>query len=105
MWSIEGTALELTYNYGTESDEAKYHPGNEEKDSFGHVAFNTDDVYAACTRLEKAGVKFKKKPDEGRMKGLQASPAKLQMNVLEEIKFDEEFKCNNKPGKQYLLTR
>ena len=71
MWSIEGTALELTWNYGTEKDESqKYHPGNGEKDGFGHVAFNTDDVYAASEKLEKAGVTFKKRPDEGRMKGL-----------------------------------
>lgn len=71
MWSIEGTALELTYNYGTEEESFKgYHPGNAEKDGFGHVAFNTDDVYAACAKLEEAGVTFKKKPDEGRMKGL-----------------------------------
>lgn len=71
MWSIEGTALELTYNYGTEKDDFQgYHPGNEEKDGFGHVAFNTDDVYAACEKIEAAGVTFKKKPDEGRMKGL-----------------------------------
>ncbi|KAL7489693.1 hypothetical protein ACHAW6_015438 [Cyclotella cf. meneghiniana] len=71
MWSIEGTALELTYNYGTEQPSFQgYHPGNQEKDGFGHVAFNTDDVYAACAKLEAAGVTFKKKPDEGRMKGL-----------------------------------
>ena len=70
MWSIEGTALELTYNYGTESDESfkrYYHPGNEERDGFGHIAFNTNDVYKACEDLEKAGVAFKKKPDEGRL--------------------------------------
>ena len=67
MWSIEGTALELTYNYGTEEESFKgYHPGNEEKDGFGHIAFNTDDVYAACEKLEAAGISFKKKPDEGR---------------------------------------
>ncbi|KAL7554661.1 hypothetical protein ACHAWF_018147 [Thalassiosira exigua] len=71
MWSIEGTVLELTWNYGTEKDPSqKYYPGNGDKDGFGHVAFNTDDVYAAATKLEKAGVIFKKKPDEGRMKGL-----------------------------------
>mmetsp|Transcript_30646 Transcript_30646/g.35737 ORF Transcript_30646/g.35737 Transcript_30646/m.35737 type:complete len:333 (+) Transcript_30646:140-1138(+) len=71
MWSIEGTALELTYNYGTEKDDVKgYHPGNQEKDGFGHIAFNTDDVYAASEKLEAAGIQFKKKPDEGRMKGL-----------------------------------
>lgn len=71
MWSIEGTCLELTYNYGTETQEDfKYHAGNGERDGFGHVAFNTDDVYEACNMLEQKGVQFKKKPDEGRMKGL-----------------------------------
>jgi lactoylglutathione lyase len=71
LWTIEGTALELTWNYGTENDTSqKYHPGNQERDGFGHIAFNTDDVYAACAKLEVAGVTFKKKPDEGRMKGL-----------------------------------
>ena len=69
LWSTEGTTLELTWNYGTEKDPSqKYHPGNQDNDGFGHVAFNTDDVYAACDKLEKAGVTFKKKPDEGRMK-------------------------------------
>jgi lactoylglutathione lyase len=31
---------------------------------------SVDDVYACCEKLEKAGVTFKKKPNEGRMKGL-----------------------------------
>jgi lactoylglutathione lyase len=71
MWSIEGTALELTYNYGTEADSFEgYHPGNQERDGFGHIAFNTNDVYAVCEEMEAAGASFKKKPDEGRMKGL-----------------------------------
>lgn len=39
LWTMEGTALELTHNYGTENDESfSYHPGNQEKDGFGHVA-------------------------------------------------------------------
>jgi len=73
MWNIEGTALELTHNYGTEDPSSSfegYYPGNKENDGFGHIAFNTDDVYTACEALEKAGIMFKKKPDEGRMKGL-----------------------------------
>merc|ERR1712072_1227683 len=37
---------------------------------FGHISFNCDDVNEACEILEKSGVKFQKKPDEGRMKGL-----------------------------------
>lgn len=71
LWTMEGTALELTHNYGTEKPGFKgYHPGNEPNDGFGHVAFNCDDTYDATERLLAKGVAFKKKPDEGRMKGL-----------------------------------
>jgi lactoylglutathione lyase len=70
-WSMEGVALELTHNYGTEDDtNFQYHPVNADKDGFGHIAVNVDDVYAASEKLEQAGCFFKKKPDEGRMKGL-----------------------------------
>jgi hypothetical protein len=31
-----------------------------------YYIYSCDDVYAACDKLEKAGVTFKKKPDEGR---------------------------------------
>eukprot|EP00560_Eucampia_antarctica_P007682 CAMPEP_0197823086 /NCGR_PEP_ID=MMETSP1437-20131217/410_1 /TAXON_ID=49252 ORGANISM="Eucampia antarctica, Strain CCMP1452" /NCGR_SAMPLE_ID=MMETSP1437 /ASSEMBLY_ACC=CAM_ASM_001096 /LENGTH=338 /DNA_ID=CAMNT_0043422063 /DNA_START=207 /DNA_END=1223 /DNA_ORIENTATION=+ len=71
LWSMEGCAIELTHNHGTEDDESfSTYPGNAERDGFGHVAVSCDDVYAACDELEKKGVTFKKKPDEGRMKGL-----------------------------------
>ena len=71
LWTMGGSTLELTHNYGTENDAAfKYHAGNEDKDGFGHVAFNCDDVYASCEKLEAKGIAFKKKPDDGRMKGL-----------------------------------
>ena len=85
LWTMEGTALELTHNHGTESDpEQKYHTGNQERDGFGHVAVNVDDVYAACDKLEKAGYSFKKKPDEGRMKGVFVfgDLRKLDMTVI-----------------------
>lgn len=72
LWTMDRVALELTHNHGTESDDTfkGYHPGNEEKDGFGHVAFNCEDVYEATEKLEEQGVTFKKKPDEGRMKGI-----------------------------------
>lgn len=40
LWNMEGTALELTHNHGTESDDSfkGYHAGNQEKDGFGHIA-------------------------------------------------------------------
>lgn len=71
LWSMKGVTIELTHNYGTEKEEGPvYHPGNEDKDGFGHLAMACEDVYKCCEELEAAGVKFKKKPDEGRMKGL-----------------------------------
>lgn len=82
--TMSGATLELTHNYGSEKDDNfKVWNGNTGKDGdgpnyaeepaargFGHVAFNCDDVYEACEILEKNGVKFQKKPDDGRMKGL-----------------------------------
>jgi lactoylglutathione lyase len=44
--------------------------GNAEPRGFGHVAFNVPDVYALCAELEAQGVPFKKRPNEGMMKGL-----------------------------------
>ena len=63
--------LELTHNWGTENDpEQSYHNGNAEPQGFGHIAFSVPDVYRASERLEKLGVEFVKKPDDGKMKGL-----------------------------------
>jgi len=74
--------LELTHNHGTESTEVEtpvqdhagrpqiHSNGNADPQGFGHIAFNTKDVYAAAKALEEKGIPFKKKPDEGRMKGL-----------------------------------
>merc|ERR1719203_921071 len=82
---MSNATLELTHNHGSESNpDFKVWNGNTGKDAgegpnyaeepaargFGHIAFNCDDVYEACDILEKNGVKFQKKPDEGRMKGL-----------------------------------
>ena len=64
--------LELTHNYGTESDNdfEGYHNGNSPPQGFGHICVSVPDVYAACERFEKLGIEFVKRPDDGSMKGL-----------------------------------
>lgn len=58
-------------NWGTETDpEFKYHNGNADPKGFGHLAIRVPDTEAACERMESLDVKFIKKPNEGKMKGI-----------------------------------
>ncbi|CDI78456.1 lactoylglutathione lyase, putative [Eimeria acervulina] len=63
--------LELTHNHGTEKDENfKYHNGNDQPQGFGHIGMLCDNLEKACEDLEAAGVKFRKRPQDGKMRGL-----------------------------------
>eukprot|EP00930_Biecheleria_cincta_P094051 TRINITY_DN847_c0_g1_i1.p1 TRINITY_DN847_c0_g1~~TRINITY_DN847_c0_g1_i1.p1 ORF type:complete len:1188 (-),score=260.75 TRINITY_DN847_c0_g1_i1:375-3938(-) len=74
--------IELTWNHGTEVDEAPliYNTGNADsvgtkdgkavKGGFGHLGITVPDVYAACDHFKASGAEFKKSPNSGGMKGL-----------------------------------
>ncbi len=61
--------LELTHNWGTESDaNFKYHDGNAQPQGFGHICFSVPDLDAAIAWFDRHRVPFVKRPDQGKMK-------------------------------------
>lgn len=70
LWALSQTGvLELTYNHGSEKDpDLHYHNGNDEPRGYGHICITVPDLQDACLRMQSAGVRFKKRPDEGRMR-------------------------------------
>ena len=70
MFSQPAT-LELTHNWGTENDaNFHYHNGNSDPKGYGHIGLAVPDVDAACARFDEMGVKFVKRPQDGKMKGI-----------------------------------
>lgn len=62
----EGVAeVELTYNWPAEdgSPAEDYDNGR----NFGHLAYEVEDIYAVCARLEAAGITINRPPRDGRM--------------------------------------
>ena len=61
--------LELTHNWGTESDpEFNYHDGNAQPQGFGHICISVPDLDAAVAWFDQHAVPYVKRPDQGRMK-------------------------------------
>ena len=70
----EQCQLELTYNWDPQScDEGR---------NFGHVAYEVDDIYAACERLMQAGVVINRPPRDGRMAFIR-SPDHISIELLQ----------------------
>ncbi|KAJ1777610.1 Lactoylglutathione lyase [Coemansia sp. RSA 353] len=78
--------LELTHNHGTENDASfAYNTGNGDQGGYGHIAITVDDLTAACARFDEFGVKFVKRPEEGRMRHIAfiADPDGYRVEILE----------------------
>jgi lactoylglutathione lyase len=70
----EDCALELTYNW----DPEQYTGGR----NFGHVAYEVDDIYATCERLQQAGVTINRPPRDGKMAFIR-SPDNISIELLQ----------------------
>lgn len=66
--------VELTYNYDPET----YDGGR----NFGHLAYEVDDIYAACQRLADGGVVINRPPRDGHMAFIR-SPDGISIELLQ----------------------
>jgi lactoylglutathione lyase len=71
----EDAQVELTYNWDPED----YRIGR----AFGHLAYEVDDVYAACERLQQHGVTINRPPRDGRMAFVR-SPDNISIELLQQ---------------------
>jgi lactoylglutathione lyase len=66
--------VELTYNW----DPEVYSGGR----NFGHLAYEVDDIYALCAKLQAAGVTINRPPRDGRMAFVR-SPDNISIELLQ----------------------
>jgi len=70
----ESAQIELTFNWDPEA----YTGGR----NFGHLAYEVDDIYAACQRLRDHGVTINRPPRDGRMAFVR-SPDQISIELLQ----------------------
>jgi lactoylglutathione lyase len=70
----EAAQVELTYNW----DPQEYAAGR----NFGHLAYEVEDIYAACQRLQDHGVSVLRPPRDGHMAFVR-SPDNVSVELLQ----------------------
>lgn len=68
--------IELTHNW----DQSEAYTGGR---NFGHVAYEVDDIYAACQRFIDLGYAISRPPRDGRMAFVR-SPDKISVELLQQ---------------------
>ncbi len=71
----DGPMLELTFNWDPET----YAGGR----NFGHLAYQVEDIYAACARLQAGGVTINRPPRDGYMAFVR-SPDGISIELLQQ---------------------
>ncbi len=66
--------VELTYNY----DDEDYGGAR----NFGHLAFEVEDIYAICKKLQELGITINRPPRDGRMAFVR-SPDQISIELLQ----------------------
>ena len=72
--SEKAPMLELTYNWDAEDYGSARH--------FGHLAFEVDDIYATCAKLQASGVTINRPPRDGHMAFVR-SPDLISIELLQ----------------------
>ncbi len=67
--------VELTLNWGSDEDYGSAR-------NFGHLAFETDDIYALCAHLQGMGIAINRPPRDGRMAFVR-SPDLISIELLQ----------------------
>lgn len=67
--------IELTYNWDSSEDYSNAR-------NFGHLAFEVDDIYQTCKRLQDGGVTINRPPRDGRMAFVK-SPDEISVELLQ----------------------
>ena len=70
----DAAQVELTWNW----DPEEYGIGR----AFGHLAYQVEDIYAACARLQAGGVTINRPPRDGRMAFVR-SPDNISVELLQ----------------------
>jgi len=71
----EEVCVELTYNWNSSEN---YTEGR----NFGHLAFEVDNIYQICEKLQKAGISINRPPRDGRMAFIR-SPDNISIELLQ----------------------
>ena len=71
----EEVCVELTYNWNSTEN---YTEGR----NFGHLAFEVENIYQICEKLQKAGIIINRPPRDGRMAFIR-SPDNISIELLQ----------------------